>query len=172
MLPFLFRAAIAAILLSSPSLALAHEGHMSTQSTIVGALELHDAFARATLPNAPVGGVYFAITNNGTTPDKLVSVSAPDLGEGQMHDMNMQGDVMKMEALPDGIAIPAGATITLAPGGLHVMFMGLKTPFVEGQTIRVTLTFAVAGRVDLDLPVLGFAADTAMPMLMPMSMHH
>ncbi|HTM79032.1 MAG TPA: copper chaperone PCu(A)C [Devosia sp.] len=156
----LFRAAVAAIVLSSPSLALAQDGHAPAATTI-GALEVHDGFARATLPNAPVGGVFFAITNTGTTPDRLVSVTAPELGDGQIHEMSMQGDVMKMRPLPDGIVIPAGETVTLEPSGLHVMIMGLKAPFVEGQSVKVTLTFETAGSVALELPVLGVAADSA-----------
>ncbi|HTN62770.1 MAG TPA: copper chaperone PCu(A)C [Devosia sp.] len=164
MFRFLFRAAIAAIVLSSSTLAFAQDGHMPGPTVTIGTLELHDGFARATLPNAPVGGVFFAVTNTGTVDDQLVSVAAPDLGDAQLHTMSMDGDVMKMQALPEGIAIPAGQTVTLEPSGLHVMVMGLKAPFVEGQTVKVTLTFAVAGSVDLELPVLGVAADSAMPM--------
>jgi copper(I)-binding protein len=164
MLRAFFRAAFAAIVLSSSAPAFAHEGHNLGPTTAIGTLELRGGFARATLPNAPVGGAFLTITNNGATPDRLVSVSSPAADVGQMHEMSMQGDVMKMRALPDGIVIPAGETVTLAPAGLHIMFMGLKQPFVEGQTVKITLTFEEAGSVDLDLPVLGAAADGAMHM--------
>jgi copper(I)-binding protein len=60
---------------------------------------------------------------------------------------------MKMNELPDGIPVPAGATVTLSPGGLHLMMMGLKAPLVEGETVPVTLTFATAGTVEIALVV-------------------
>lgn len=164
MLAAFFRAAFAAIIMLSPATAFAQESHDPGASAAMGTLELSGGFARATLPNAPVGGAFVTITNKGATDDRLVSVSSPAAGVGQIHEMSMQGDIMKMRPLADGIVIPAGATVTLAPAGLHIMFMGLKQPFVEGQTIKVTLTFEVAGSVDLDLPVLGTAADAAMPM--------
>jgi uncharacterized protein YcnI/copper(I)-binding protein len=119
----------------------------------VGDLEITGAFTRATLPNAPVGGGYLTITNNGAADDRLVSVSTPLAGTSQIHEMKMEGDVMKMNELPDGLAIPAGESVSLAPGGYHLMFMGLTGPFVEGQSIAVTLTFEKAGTVEVQLPV-------------------
>ncbi|WP_375450162.1 copper chaperone PCu(A)C [uncultured Devosia sp.] len=160
----LFRAALAAIVLLYPTLALAHEGHDLGPTTAIGTLELRGGFTRATLPNAPVGGGFVTITNNGATPDRLVSVSTPAAEVGQLHDMTMDGDVMKMRAMTEGVVIPPGQTVTLAPGGLHMMFMGLKGAFVEGQSVAVTLTFERAGTVTLDLPVLGAAADAPMHM--------
>jgi copper(I)-binding protein len=73
--------------------------------------------------------------------------------------MAMQGDVMKMRHLADGLEIPAGETVVLAPGGFHIMFMGLKQAFVEGKTVAVTLTFEKAGSVEVLLPVEATAAD-------------
>jgi copper(I)-binding protein len=118
-----------------------------------GDLELSGAFTRATLPNAPVGGGYLTITNKGTSDDRLVSVSTPVAGTSQIHQMKMDGDVMKMNALPDGLVIPAGGTVRLEPGGYHLMFMDLQEPLVEGQSLSVTLTFEKAGTVELQLPI-------------------
>lgn len=73
----------------------------------------------------------------------------------------MEGDVMKMRQLADGIAVPAGATVTLAPGGLHLMFMRLNGPLVEGQSVGVTLDFEKAGAVALEMPVLASGAAEA-----------
>jgi copper(I)-binding protein len=164
MLAALFRAAFAAIVMLSSTAAFAQESHDAGAPVAIGSLELSGGFARATLPNAPVGGAFVTITNNGTTDDRLISVSSPAADVGQIHDMAMQGEVMKMRQLPDGVVIPAGQTVTFQPAGLHMMFMGLKQPFVEGETVRITLTFEQAGSVDLDLPVLGAAADSAMQM--------
>lgn len=126
---------------------------------LAGDLEVSGAFTRATLPNAPVGGGFMTITNTGIEPDRLVSASSPVAGVAQLHEMKMEGDVMKMGELPDGIAIPAGETVTLEPGGLHIMLMDLKAPLVEGEEVPVTLTFEKAGTVEVLLEVAGSAAD-------------
>ncbi|HEY4201252.1 MAG TPA: copper chaperone PCu(A)C [Devosiaceae bacterium] len=118
-----------------------------------GSLEISGAFTRATLPNAPVAGGYFTIVNKGAEDDTLVSVTTPAAGTSQLHEMSMQGDVMKMAALPDGIPVPAGQTVTLKPDGLHIMFMQLTQAFVEGTNVPVTLTFAKAGTVTVNLAV-------------------
>lgn len=127
-------------------------------TTRLGSLEISAPFTRATLPNAPVGGGFLVIENTGTEGDRLVSATSPVAGDTQIHEMRMDGDVMRMRELADGIDIPAGGTVTLAPGGYHLMFMQLNQPFVEGQTVPVTLTFENTGSVELQLPVLGSAA--------------
>lgn len=141
------------VLLASPIAASAHE------VLTLGMLEISAGFSRATLPNAPVGAGYLTITNNGTADDALVSAKSPVAGMTQIHEMKMEGDVMKMTALPDGLVIPAGQSVTLAPGGLHIMFMDLKEPLVEGAMVPVTLTFATAGTIDIELAVGSINAD-------------
>jgi copper(I)-binding protein len=131
----------------------------------VGDIEITTAFARATLPNAPVAGGYLTITNKGKTDDRLVAASSPVAGKDELHEMTMQDDVMKMQALPDGIAVPAGETVTLSPGGMHIMFMQLQHPFVEGETVPVTLKFEQAGSVTVQLSIAGIGADA--PNVMP-----
>jgi copper(I)-binding protein/uncharacterized protein YcnI len=127
---------------------------------VAGDLEISAAFARATLPNAPVGGGYLTITNTGGEADRLVSVTSPVAAMTALHQMKMEGDMMKMGELPEGVVIPAGETVTLAPGGMHIMFMNLTQPLVEGETVPVTLTFEKAGPVEVMLSVAGTAADT------------
>ena len=149
----LLRAALAAaILVAAP--AFAHNGVIH-----LGDINISLPFTRATLPNAPVGGGFLTIENTGTEPDRLISVASTVAGATQIHEMAMQGDVMKMRELADGLEIPAGETVVLAPGGFHIMFMGLKQAFVEGETIAVTLTFEKAGSVEVLLPVGAAAAD-------------
>ena len=149
----LLRAALAAaILVVTP--AFAHNGVVH-----LGAINISLPFTRATLPNAPVAGGFLTIENTGTEPDRLVSATSDIAGETQIHEMAMQGDVMKMRQLADGLEIPAGETVVLAPGGFHIMFMGLKQALVEGETITVTLTFEKAGTVDVVLPIEAAAAD-------------
>ncbi|WP_064691716.1 DUF1775 domain-containing protein [Rhizobium aegyptiacum] len=119
-----------------------------------GDLEISGAFAKAMLPGQPVGGGFFTVKNDGRTDDRLVSVSSPVSGEVQIHEMMTKDNVMRMRQLKDGIVIAAGETIKLEPGNLHLMFQKVKTPFRQGDTVPVTLTFEKAGKVDLVLQVL------------------
>ncbi|WP_338721814.1 copper chaperone PCu(A)C [Devosia sp. XK-2] len=147
------RSAFAALaLFASASTAFAHD-------ITFGALELNAPFARATLPNAPVGGGFLTIVNTGDTDDRLVSVAADFAKQAQIHEMAMEGDVMKMRPLTDGLVIPAGETVILQPGGNHLMFMGLTQALVEGETVPVTLTFEKAGSVVVDLHIAAASAD-------------
>lgn len=150
----IFRAALAATLLLAATPAFANDGVVQ-----LGSINISAPFARATLPNAPVGGGFLTIENTGTEADRLVSVAASVSGDAQLHEMAMQGDVMKMRQLKEGVDLPAGQTVVLKPGGIHIMFLGIKAPFVEGETIAVTLTFEKSGSVDIELPVEAVAAD-------------
>lgn len=153
----LLRAALAAaILVATPAFADSGVIHL-------GAITISGPFTRATLPNAPVGGGFLTIENEGPQADRLVSASSDVAADVQIHEMAMAGDVMKMRPLKDGIVLPPGETVVLAPGGLHIMMMGIKQAFVEGESITVTLTFEKAGTVEVPLPVLGLAADAAPP---------
>lgn len=118
-----------------------------------GDLEITGGFSRATLPNAPVGGGFMTIENKGHEDDRLVSASSSVAGHMEVHEMAMEGDVMRMRELADGLPIPAGQTVELKPGGFHIMFMELKEPLVEGETVTVTLTFEKAGEVEVTLTV-------------------
>ena len=140
-----------------------HAGHMdggaavdpgSFEPVVLGDLTLSAAYTRAMLPGQPVGGGFITIANSGASDDVLVSASSPTSGEVQLHEMAMEGDVMRMRQLAGGISVPAGSTVELKPGGLHLMFMQVKEPFVEGATVPLTLTFEKAGAVDVTLPVV------------------
>lgn len=121
--------------------------------TKVGDLVLNDPFTRATLPNAPVAGGFVTIMNMGDTDDTLIAATTDIAATTEIHTMEMDGDIMRMSELEDGLPIPAGDTVVLQPGGFHLMFMQLNTPLVEGETIAVTLTFENAGDVTIDIPV-------------------
>ena len=148
----IFAAALAAAFLSISTAAtvVAHEIE-------VGSLTLADLWTRATPPGAPTGGGYLIITNNGAEPDRLIAVSSPLAGEGQMHEMAVDDGVMTMTQV-EGIEIPAGGSVTLAPGGFHLMFVGLKEPFAEGGQVPVTLTFENAGSVETYFHVIAIGA--------------
>jgi copper(I)-binding protein len=124
----------------------------------VGALKLTDLWTRATPPSAPTAGGFLTIANTGTEPDRLIAISSPEAASGEIHEMSMENDVMRMRALPNGIEIPAGGTVKLAPGGRHLMFITLKAPLAEGGKLPVTLTFEKAGKVDTYLHILAVGA--------------
>ena len=131
----------------SASAVLAHE-------FTVGTLEIHHPASKATLPGQPVGGGFLTIVNKGSEADRLVSIAAPAVSDDvQLHEMAIENDVMKMRQLPDGIEIPAGGTVELKSGGLHVMFMKIKQPFKEGESFKATLTFEKAGTIDVDFKI-------------------
>lgn len=125
-----------------------------------GTLAVTGAFARATTPHAKVAGGYLTIVSQGDA-DRLLSASSPLADKVEIHEMTMNGDVMTMRPQPDGVAIPAGETVELKPGGYHLMLMGLKQPLVEGGTVPVTLNFDKAGKVDVTLQVRAINARGA-----------
>ncbi|WP_150524394.1 copper chaperone PCu(A)C [Roseibium sediminis] len=119
----------------------------------VGDLTVSKAWTRATPPNAKAGAGFVTVTNNGSEADRLVGVSSAVAERTEIHEMAVVDGVMKMRELETGVEIPAGETVTLKPGGLHIMFMGLKGKFIENEDVPVTLTFEKAGTVDVHLAV-------------------
>lgn len=140
------------------ALALAFALPASAHSVDVGALSLTDLWTRASPPEAPAAAGYLTITNRGSEADRLTAASAPGADRTEIHHMAVVDGVMKMAAVASGIEIPAGGSITLAPNGFHIMFIGLKEPLVEGGKMPVTLTFEKAGKVDTFLHILAVGA--------------
>jgi copper(I)-binding protein len=98
------------------------------------------------------------IVNNGPSPVKLVGGQTPVAERVEIHRMSMEGGVMAMRALPEGLDVPARSTVTLAPGGLHVMMIGLRQPLAEGQSVPLTLIFDTGKRIDVRLAVRSMGA--------------
>lgn len=119
----------------------------------IGDLVINHPWSRQSPMSASVAAGFLTITNNGKQDDRLVKASSEISPMVQIHDMKMEGDVMKMDELPDGLVIPAGATLELKPRSLHIMFMGLKSPVSEGESFDGTLTFEKAGTVSVDYEV-------------------
>lgn len=128
-------------------------GHHASDVVKVGDLELSGAATKAMLPGQPVGGGFVTIKNDGSSDDRLVAVESPLAGRAEIHEMAMVDNVMKMRKLGEGIAVPAGKTVELSPGGLHFMFFNVKKPFAEGDMVPATLTFEKAGKVDIMIQV-------------------
>jgi copper(I)-binding protein len=116
-------------------------------------------WARATVQGQKGAGIFMTLTSPVNT--RLVSASSPVAAFGQVHEMRMEGDVMKMHAMKDGLEIPAGKSVELKPGSYHVMLMDLKAPLMKDTTIPVTLVFidakGVESKTELTVPVNAMA---------------
>lgn len=117
------------------------------------AVRVENAWAAPTPGGVEVSAGYVTIVNSGASDDRLVSITTPRAERAEVHEMSMDGGVMRMRALEGGLVIPAGGRVTLGPGGQHLMFYGVTQPFTEGETIPVTLTFEHAGALRAELPV-------------------
>ena len=140
------------VLLSAALLGLS-AGIASAHDYKLGTLEIEHPHARATPPNAPVSGGYMVIRNTGDVPDRLVSGEASFADRVEVHEMAMDGDVMKMRQLADGLEIPAGGEVELKPGGYHIMFIGIDSQFKAGETRKASFTFEKAGTIELEFSV-------------------
>lgn len=123
-------AAVAAITTTS---AWAH--HEGAQAHV----DVRDPWVRATVAQQKATGAFMQLTAR--EGSKLVEVRSPVAGVAEVHEMAMEQNVMKMRALPAGLALPAGKTVELKPGGYHVMLMDLKGPVKAGDVVPVTLVF-------------------------------
>jgi copper(I)-binding protein len=126
---------------------------------MAGPLKISAAWARATPKGASIGGGYLTITNIGSTPDTFVGGSTPISGKLEIHEMSMANGVMKMRPVSGGIVIKPGETITLKPGGYHLMFVGLKQQLQQNGHFKATLEFEKAGKVDVDFSIAGIGAS-------------
>lgn len=118
-----------------------------------GDIEVHHPYSDATIAGSSVADGFMTIINHGKEADRLLSVTSPVSANIMIHEMKMEGDVMKMRALMDGIEIPAGGEVKLKHGGLHIMFMNPTESFDEGDMIKATLTFEKAGPIDIEFMV-------------------
>lgn len=142
--------AVAGSLATISSLALADDAAkpaMTDKMVMVGDIHVSDHWARAMLPGQKVGGGFVTLTNGGSEDDRLVSISTSATERAEIHEMAVVDDVMRMRQLKDGLVIGAGETVTLKPGGFHMMFMAVQDPFVEGGMVPVTLVFERPARL-------------------------
>lgn len=120
----------------------------------LGALEIGHPWARPS--TGKTGAAYFTIKNNGGA-DKLTGIAADVSAKVQLHDMEMDGNIMRMRKL-DALPLPAGETVNVAPGGLHIMLIGLTAPLKLGDTFPMRLTFERAGTIEVSVAVENPAA--------------
>lgn len=123
-----------------------------------GDLRIESPWLRATPGGATVGAGYLKITNTGSTADRLTGADFAIAGRSEIHEMKMDGDIMKMRALPDGLVIKPGETVALAPGGVHLMLLDLKTAIAPGAAVQGELIFEKAGKVVVEFNVAPIGA--------------
>ncbi|MEP7101629.1 MAG: copper chaperone PCu(A)C [Burkholderiales bacterium] len=137
-------AVVAALLALAVTAASAHEYQL-------GPIKIDHPYARSTAAGQPTGGGYMSFVNAGVG-DRLVSASADVAKSVELHEMKMEGDVMKMRQV-EGIEIGGGKTVELKPGGYHLMFVGLKAPLKEGASFPMKLKFEKAGEVTVEVKI-------------------
>lgn len=123
-----------------------------------GGLRVEDAWSRATPPVAPVAGGFLTVVNATDKPDVLLGADSDIAQRVEIHEMRMDGGMMRMRELADGLPIPARGKVVLAPGGYHLMFIKPKRPLVEGERFQATLRFRDAGKVSTTFVVRGMGA--------------
>lgn len=127
----------------------------------VGDLVITNAWTRVTPPGAKVAGGFLTITNKGKTADRLVGGSVDIAGRIEIHEMSMDGGVMKMRELAKGLEIKPGETVELKPGSYHVMFMDLQASPTMGKPVPGKLRFENAGETDVAYDVAPLGAKSA-----------
>jgi hypothetical protein len=124
-----------------------------------GSIDVADPWSRATPKGASIGAGYMRITNNGSTPDRLLSESSDVARSVEFHETTIENGIARMRPLKEGVEIKPGETIEFKPSSYHVMFVGLKKPLAAGEHVKAMLTFEKAGTVDIDYDVLAMGAS-------------
>ncbi len=145
-----------------------HAGHTAAASQSApdattfraGDVTVTAPWTRATPGGAKVAGGYLKIVNHGTTAERLLKADSSIAGHVEIHEMTMTGGVMKMRPVTGDIVIKPGESVELAPGGLHMMFMNLKRPLKQGETVKATLAFEKAGPLEVVFMVNALGATS------------
>ncbi len=124
----------------------------------VGSLDITQPWARATPKGATTGAAYLTATNSGSQTERLSCASSDAAATCQIHEMAMDNGVMKMRPVEGGLEIKPGETVTLKPGGYHIMLEGLKAPLKAGGKFEATLTANDGASVKVDFPVAAIGA--------------
>ena len=142
-------------------------GPVMAGDAVLGPIQIKAAWSRATPPGGETGAAFLTVVNTGSTDDSLDAAAADVAKTVELHSHIMEGNIMKMRAVPS-IPVAAASTVTLAPGGYHVMLIGLNQPLHAGDHFPVTLTFRQAGKVTVMVDVGGMGAagaNAGMPMM-------
>ena len=111
---------------------------VSAQQNASALPTISDVWVKATIPGGSVSGAYMHIKSAARV--KLIKVESPAAGLIELHESKITNGVMEMKAV-DGVEIPTGKSVTLKPGGMHVMMMKIAKPIIVGDKVPLTLTF-------------------------------
>ncbi len=160
-LPTVAAAAMSSALLAAP--AVADDAFLAScptgQTFSAGGITISGAYSRATLKGAPTAAGYLAIHNAGPAADTFTGVTSPAASDVTLHQMTMNGQVMEMSDVPDGVTVPPGGDVSFDPMGYHLMLTGLAGPLVQGQCVPMVLHFARAGDISVQFNIGGIAQD-------------
>ncbi|OZI33461.1 hypothetical protein CEK29_21675 [Bordetella genomosp. 5] len=134
-------------------LALGAQGLAHAADFKVGQIEIDDLWVRASAPGQANGAGYMEIDNDAKAEDRLLSVTSDVAERVELHEVVTENGVAKMRELEKGVPVPADGEVKLRPGGYHVMFLKLKSPFAEGAKVPATLRFEKAGEVQVQFEV-------------------
>jgi periplasmic copper chaperone A len=134
-------------LIAVSAAALASAAHAAPAAKVTAT----DAWCRPTVAGAMAAGCYVTLTAKGD--DRLVAVETTAANHGEIHTMSMDGGVMRMRKLPDGLALPAGKAVALKPGADHLMLIGPKAQLKEGAKVPLTLKFKTGAPVTIEAVV-------------------
>ncbi len=128
-----------------------------TAPAFAGDIDVKDAWARARAEGARAGAAYITVMNSGKEADALVAAASPVADVVELHEHRHNNGVMEMRPVGE-MALPPGEPVTLKPGGLHIMLIGLRQTLTEGSSFPLTLTFRTAPPVSVTVKVLSVAA--------------
>jgi len=148
--------AIAALFALSSVQFMANQVHAADYK--VGSIQISQPWARATPKGASSGAAYMTVSNSGTAAQHLSCVSSDAATECQIHEMTMDGGVMKMRPVQGGLEVKPGETVTLKPGSFHVMLVGLKQPLQAGHSLDATFKVDSGGTVQVEFPIAAIGA--------------
>jgi hypothetical protein len=152
-----FRHSAAALLVFAGGAALL-AGPAAAADYKIGSLDVTQPWARATPKGASTAAAYMTVTNSGSQAARLSCASTAAAATCQIHEMAMSNGVMKMRPVEGGLEIKPGQTVTLKPGGYHVMLEGLKAPLKAGDKVEATLTSSDGGSVKVEFPIAAIGA--------------
>ncbi len=164
------RARLAAILFATVFASACGTGTQAAPSATAApsvtpaAITVSEPWARAAISSASDGmggsmmgaagnsAVYMTIKNSAATADRLVKAESDAAGAAELHTVSMVNGLMQMRPV-EAIDVPGGGSVTLAPGGFHLMLIGLKRDLKGGESVKVTLTFEKFGALVITAPV-------------------
>jgi len=123
---------------------------------------ISEAYVRAVPPGQPNSAAFMEIKNGGGVDHSLVSGSSPVSEVVELHTHTMEGGMMRMRRI-DKIDLPAGQEVSLKPGGLHVMLIGLKQPLAPEGSVPITLRYEDGSEVTVKAPVRKLQMKMQMP---------